>query len=185
MIALLDGFYGTTASRALPDRVLGVLLGSVLGLAVAWFVLPVRSRDVLRLYLAGCLAALTDDLDPGSTAPARTPAALRTLREITPSWRAHRRSLGRRHEVHAVDAVDALHRLAVLPSGERERRRLRRDVVRVRRAIVGADDPSPAELPPDLAVVHAVLQQTLAPPAPRVEWSVPRSVVRNIWPLKR
>ncbi|SHF50482.1 Fusaric acid resistance protein-like [Jatrophihabitans endophyticus] len=160
MIALLDGYYGEDAARALPERVAAIVVGATLGALSAWFVVPVRSRDVLRSYLARGLAALSDELAPDAAGAARTQGTLRLLRELEPMLRAHRRTVGRGQRPHAVDAVAALHRLAVLPGDERERRVLRRDVTRVRRAIVGRDDPAPDELPPDLAVVHAVLAAT-------------------------
>lgn len=153
MVALLHGYYGDTGPGALRERILGVLVGSAIGVAAAWFVLPVRTSAVLRRRVIDCLAALTDDLDPAAAGPPATPAALHALDEVTPAWRAHRRTLGRRHERHPVHVIDAVHRLAELPDDERDRRLLRRDIVRVRRALVGQDDPAPSELSPELATV--------------------------------
>jgi uncharacterized membrane protein YccC len=158
MVALLHAFYGDTGASALQERALGVLVGSAIGVAAAWFVLPVRTTAVLRRRVADRLAALTDDLDPERTKPLASPAALRALDEVSPAWRAHHRTFGRRHDSHPVHVVAALHRLAELPSDERDRRMVRRDVARVRRALVGKDDPQSGELPPDLSTVHAFLQ---------------------------
>jgi uncharacterized membrane protein YccC len=166
MIALLSGYYGQPSGSALSDRVLGVLLGSVLGVAAAWFVLPVRTNDVLRRYLADCLAALTDDLDPRSEVPSRTPAALRNLTELGPTLRAHRRYIARRTETHPVHAIAAIQRLASLAADplaqpRQDLAQLRRDIVRVRRGIVGKDVPAPEDLPLDLATVHQVIHATM------------------------
>ena len=158
MVALLHGYYGDTGTTALWERILGVLVGSAIGVAAAWFVLPVRTIDVVRRRLADCLAALTDDLDPERTGPGALPAALGGLAEVTPALRAHARVIRRWGAPSAVPAVDAMYRLAQLPDDERARRRLRRDTVRVRRAIVGRDDPAPDELVADLVPVHAYLQ---------------------------
>lgn len=160
MVALLHAFYGDTGPSALRERMLGVLVGSAIGVAAAWFVLPVRTTDALRRRVALCLAALTDDLDPARTEPVTTPAALRALDEVAPAWHGHRRTFGRRQERHPVDVVAALHQLADLPAGERDRRILRRDIVRVRRAFVGKDDPQPAELPAELATVLTFMDRS-------------------------
>ncbi len=158
MVALLHGYYGDTGTTALWERILGVLVGSAIGVAAAWFVLPIRTTDVVRRRLADCLAALTDDLDPERTEPPALPAALGRLSEVTPVLRAHTRAVGRWRGAGAAPAVDAMYRLAQLPDDERSRRRLRRDAVRVRRAIVGRDDPAPDELVPGLVPVHTYLQ---------------------------
>jgi hypothetical protein len=157
MIALLHAYYGDTASSALPERVLGVIVGAAIGVASAWFVLPVRTTDVLRRRVIDCLRALTDDLDPKRSSPPASPAALRAVDDVVPVWRAHRRTLGRRHDHHPVHVVDALHRLAVLPEDEGDRRVLRRDIVRIRRALVDKDDPRPDELSTDLVIVQAFI----------------------------
>jgi uncharacterized membrane protein YccC len=159
VVALLHSYYGDTGTSALQQRALGVLVGAAIGVAAAWFVLPVRSTTVLRRRVIDCLAALNDDLDPERTAPPAAPAALAAVDDVLPTWRAHHRILGRRHNSHPVHVVAALHRLAQLPDDDRERRILRRDIGRVRRALVGQDDPAPAELSADLGSVHRFIAQ--------------------------
>ena len=158
MVALLHAYYGDTGTAAFRERILGVLVGSAIGVAAAWFVLPIRTTDVLRRRLADCLAALTDDLDPDVAGPPALPAALARLHEVTPAVHAHRRLVGRWRGTDAADAVTAMYQLEQLPRDDRARRTLRRDTVRVRRAMVGRDDPAPHELVPQLVPVHAFLQ---------------------------
>jgi hypothetical protein len=83
--------------------------------------------------------------------------------DVVPVWRAHRRTLGRRHDPHPVHVVDALHRLAAFPENEPDRRVLRRDIVRVRRALVGKDHPQPDELSTDLATVLTFVGRPTTP----------------------
>jgi hypothetical protein len=161
MVALLHAYYGETGADLVGERLLGVLVGSATGVAVAWFVTPIRTRDVFRHRVADCLAALTDDLAPDAVPSTDSyPAALARLDELTPTLRGHRRvSRWLNWEgPHPEDAVVALHALAPLPTDPRARQRLRRDVVRVRRAMIGRDDPSAEELPAAVAAVHRVLR---------------------------
>jgi hypothetical protein len=164
MVALLHGYYGESGAGLLAERLLGVLVGSAIGVAAAWFVAPVRTRDVFRRRVADCLAALTDGLaDEGEveSAAGRYRTAVARLDELTPTLRTHQRFLGRfvtDPEPHAMDAVLALRTLDPLPVDRRHRLRLRRDVVRVRRAMVGKDDPTADQLVPPLGQVHEVLQ---------------------------
>jgi uncharacterized membrane protein YccC len=163
MVALLHAFYGVPADGELAVRLLGVLVGSLLGVAAAWFVLPVRTADVLRRRIADALAALTDELagrGEAERAGGGLPAAVARVEELLPTLRAHSRTarvVRRAPRPHPVDAVLALRELAVPPDDPVERRRLLAATVRVRRSLVGKDDPAPAELPAPLATVHQVL----------------------------
>ena len=132
MLALLYGYFGENGTDQLGQRLLGVLLGAAVAVAVSWFLLPVRSGDVFRRRWADALAALSGYLgalleDGG--AHEREQAwqvfdhGVRQLREIEPAYRFHRRTvhLGRR-TTHPADLVagivevrDALDRL---PLGE-------------------------------------------------------------------
>lgn len=157
MMALLHAYYGQTGGYAIGHRLVGIVVGSALGVAAAWWVLPVRTADVLRGRIADCLGALTADLAPDADPDAaRFPGALERLDELAPTLRAHRRTAGRRDGAHAIDAIEALHRLLPLPLDPGDRRRLRSATVRVWRAMGGKDDPPPDALPPELAKVHAV-----------------------------
>lgn len=73
VLALLYGYYGQAGAGLLRERLAAVALGAAIGLAAAWFVLPVRTGDVLRRRIANLLAALTDYLVVCQTGRSRTP----------------------------------------------------------------------------------------------------------------
>jgi Fusaric acid resistance protein-like len=158
MVALLHAYYGQAGAGALGERLLGVLVGSAIGVGAAWFVLPVRTGAVFRRRVADCLAVLTDDLKerPGGEPSPRLVAALDRLDEITPAFRVGSHLPFDRSSAACLAAVEALHELAG-PTDPAARSRLRGAVVRVRRSMVGRDDPAPEELPPPLATVHRAL----------------------------
>jgi hypothetical protein len=163
MLALLHGYYGQTGSGLLGERLLGVLIGSAVGVAAAWVVTPVRSRDVLRARIADCLAALNDDLGDEADGPARFPATLLRLDELHPTWRAHALVTARTGS-RPVDAITALRRLHPLPESPGERRRLRVAVNRTRRALGRPHEPPPPDLTPELATVLAAARPPLHQP---------------------
>jgi fusaric acid resistance family protein len=161
MVALLHAYYGDAGTALLGERLLGVVVGSLVAVVVAWWILPLRTADVLRRRIADCLAALTDDLGDEPGRGARYPAAVVRLEQLAPTLRAHAlagRALGRPGP-HPAHAVAALRGLTELPDDAGERRALRTATVRVRRAMVGKDDPPVAELPAPLATVHQVLKR--------------------------
>ncbi|WP_044887562.1 MULTISPECIES: FUSC family protein [Frankia] len=82
VLALLYGYYGQTGTGLLRERLAAVVLGAAIGLAAAWFVLPVRTGDVLRRRIADLLAALTDYLVVCQTGRARMPRPSRTTPEV-------------------------------------------------------------------------------------------------------
>jgi len=113
VLALLYGYYGTGQGDQLDVRLLAIVVGGVIAVAVSWLLLPVRTRDVARRRTAEVLAAVQDVLtgrlagyEP-DLAPLR--AARRDLDLIRPTWRLHRR-LGRSTTApdHALDAVLAV-----------------------------------------------------------------------------
>jgi Fusaric acid resistance protein-like len=59
VLSELYGFFGEPAGHLLPIRLEALSLGAAIAVAVGWFVLPVRARDVLRVRLAVALAALS------------------------------------------------------------------------------------------------------------------------------
>lgn len=149
MLSLLHAYYGSfgqTGAEQLRERLLGVSIGAAIGLASAWFVLPVRTAEVFRGRMADALRALTED-------DGTFPGTVAALDELVPTLRA-----GARHHAGArrqLAAVRALHELPMDDGAERSV--LRRDVVRIRRALVGKDDPSIEELHPALRAVHSAL----------------------------
>ena len=74
-------------------RVLAIVLGAAIGLAAAWFVLPVRSESVVRARIADALAALHEFAAERTEASDRLlSATLLGLDEIAPPWRALERT---------------------------------------------------------------------------------------------
>ncbi|GGY18022.1 hypothetical protein GCM10008098_07350 [Rhodanobacter panaciterrae] len=109
-LALLQGYSGSSAPLILWPRLEEIMIGAIIGVASAWFVLPVRSTTVLRRRIANALAILADALDPAT--PARRSddfvAAIVSVEQIAPAFRASR--LVTRHFTanQPADWVDAL-----------------------------------------------------------------------------
>ncbi|MDN4598882.1 FUSC family protein [Leifsonia virtsii] len=165
-LSLLQELTGaaTIAGEAgmLAERLVAIVVGAVLGIAASWFVLPVKSVDVLRRRLADVLTTLGSVLSPvdPDAAPgerARRIAAFRAsvarVEQLAPAHRAARVIAGRR--VRAIDCIEAA---AALPdaldarladrasgTGARDGERLRGAIATARRSLAA---------PPDLARVH-------------------------------
>ncbi|MEO7017168.1 MAG: FUSC family protein [Leifsonia sp.] len=107
-LALLQGYAGTSAPLILWPRLEEIVIGAVIGILSAWFVLPVRSLAVLRRRLADALAALSRALDPAIAD--RTPDdfvdAVALVEQVAPAFRALRRVS--RTAVRPADWADAL-----------------------------------------------------------------------------
>jgi uncharacterized membrane protein YccC len=162
-LALLYDFYGEQGSDLLAHRLEGIVLGAAVGLAASWFVLPVRTTDVLRRRLADALADLTDVLTAAREHPERVPQhaglfvdAEQRLRQIAAPLAAHRR-LRRGGRAHPADVIDAVRdcvppvrdiaALAITSSESfadrataRVGRAVLRDVVSIRRRLGGRPD---------------------------------------------
>jgi hypothetical protein len=117
VLSLLQGYFGEGHIGLIGERLLQILIGGALAVAIAWFVLPVKSTDVLRRRIADALAPLTDALHAAQHAPAefaaqnkRFGASLTQLEQTATSFRAHRRlhRIRRIESAHPADAVDAL-----------------------------------------------------------------------------
>lgn len=121
-LALLQGFAGAPAPAILWPRLEEILIGAAIGVATAWWLLPVRSSDVLRRRIADALAALSDALDPAARAGADASdnpaprdaaadafsAALAAVEQIAPAFRAARAITGRFKRDQPADWIDAL-----------------------------------------------------------------------------
>lgn len=109
-LALLQGFEPQPPSTLLWLRLEEIVIGAVIGLASAWWILPVRSSDVLRRRLADALAAMSEAMDPA--APERTPArvanALDQLEDMAAPFRASRRFTRRFRPLQPADWIDTL-----------------------------------------------------------------------------
>jgi uncharacterized membrane protein YccC len=109
-LALLQGFEGASVQRILWLRLEEIVIGAVIGVAAAWFVLPVRSTAVLRRRIADALAILGDALDPAMP-PRRAgefAVALDQLQQLAPAFRASRLATRRFRTVHPADWLDVL-----------------------------------------------------------------------------
>lgn len=109
-LALLQGFAGTTAPRILWPRLEEIVIGAIVGVAAAWFVLPVPSTAALRRRLADALAALAAALEPAT--PARSSAdfvtAVDGVAQLAPAFRASRRLTRRFRAIQPADWIDTL-----------------------------------------------------------------------------
>jgi Fusaric acid resistance protein-like len=125
MLAFLHGYFGESGTAELRDRLGGILLGAVIAVAASWWILPVRTTDVLRRRLADVLRPLTDFLAAVREDPAALPAhrdavaaAAAEAELIGPTLRAHRHALRHAHRLtrtappaYPADLLDAVHRL--------------------------------------------------------------------------
>jgi hypothetical protein len=104
-LALLYGYYGERGAGLLGTRLEAIAVGATLAVAASWFLLPVRTTDVLRRDLALSLAALDAYLTaqaapreaaphpagPGESGPREAPAqekAAASQKQFTQSVRA-------------------------------------------------------------------------------------------------
>jgi len=133
VLSLLQGYFGEGHVGLIGERLLQIVLGGALAALIAWWVLPVRSGDVLRRRLADCLGPLTDLLaallrEPAAAAGRRAEFAENVvlLKQVAPAIAAHRRlhravnrlsprllpqllpRLSRADERYPADAVDAV-----------------------------------------------------------------------------
>lgn len=119
-LAFLYGYFGQGGSEMLDRRLLGILIGSLLAVVIASFVVPIRTTDVFRQRLAALLgsasAAITtftaltalqrgSDVDSTDRPSSGLRAAERDLRQIVPTLRAARR-FGLGGSRHLADASD-------------------------------------------------------------------------------
>jgi uncharacterized membrane protein YccC len=127
VLSLLNGYFGETRTSLLATRLEEILVGAAIGVAVSWFVLPVKTDAVVRRRIADALATLTDLLaavrrDPSRLADlgARFEAEVEQLEQVARPIRAHRLFVHRllRHPSlnrgrasqgpHLADATDAV-----------------------------------------------------------------------------
>ncbi|RAO76430.1 FUSC family protein [Dyella jiangningensis] len=108
-LALLQGFDGDTPSAMLWLRLEEIVIGAVIGVSAAWWVLPVRSTDVLRRRLADALAVLADALDPASKRQAaQVEEAMELVAQVAAPFRAVRWLTRRTRPLQPADWADTL-----------------------------------------------------------------------------
>ena len=109
-LAQLQTLQPAASPPLLGQRLLEIVIGAAIGLAAAWFVLPIRSTDVLRRRIADALATMSEALDPQAAErrPDRIVAAIRRVEQLRPSFHARQRVLRRWQPLQPVDWIDAL-----------------------------------------------------------------------------
>lgn len=109
-LALLQGFGSESAARTLSLRLEEIVIGAAIGVVTAWWLLPVRSTDVLRHRIADALAALATAVDPSSerrNAHAFVNACA-AVEQLAPTFRATRVATRRTRATQPADWIDAL-----------------------------------------------------------------------------
>jgi hypothetical protein len=140
-LAMLQNFAGQQGELILLPRLQSIVIGAIIGVASAWFVLPVRSIGVLRLRIANALATLSEALDPQTPDRSSTAFvdAIERVEEVAPAFRAMRRVSRSFVPNQPADWADALgacaaSAIAIIDSGETPRG-LRGEVGTARRAM--------------------------------------------------
>jgi hypothetical protein len=109
-LALLQGFAGSSVQDILWPRLEEIVLGALIGVACAWFVLPVRSTSAVRRRIADALLNLSHALDPAN--PARKPddfvAGVAAVNQMAPAFRASRLVTRYFRAIQPADWVDTL-----------------------------------------------------------------------------
>jgi uncharacterized membrane protein YccC len=117
VISLMQGYFGESHVGLIGERLLHIALGGALAVAIAWFVLPVKSSSVLGRRVKACMGALREARQAARDAPEefarhqwQFAEHLAQLELVAPSFYAHRRlhKLRGLKGKHPADAVDAL-----------------------------------------------------------------------------
>lgn len=128
VLALLQGYFGEVHLALLGTRLEEILVGTAIAIAVSWFVLPVRTTDVVRRRVGDALITLGDLLTALRDAPSDV-AALESLgarftwnvdrvEQVAAPLRAYRvaarriRLMQRGRFGQLADAIDAVQRCA-------------------------------------------------------------------------
>lgn len=184
MLSLCHELDGTEPGPAMLIRLAAIVVAGALAVAVAWWVLPVRTGDALRARTSAALAALSELLvaclrEPDAVARSRAAfdAALGALRQLGPTLRLERsaRVRGRDggHRADIIPALDACwasadalaagveHGHPLPPASARELGTIARRVGACRRMLGGGQAPTAA--PP--VVASPAVTGTAGPPA--------------------
>ena len=158
-LALLQEFTGAPAQQVLWPRLEEIVIGAIIGVAAAWFVLPVRSTAALRRRIADALAALSDALDPAKSErrPDAFVAALARVEQVGAAFYATRFVTSRTGRANPADWIDALMAcrapaLSLIEAGETPGA-IRRSVGAARKAV---------QQPPELLAALTELRRALA-----------------------
>lgn len=152
VLSLLQELIGTATltgeTGMLAERMLAIVVGAALGIAASWFVMPVRSVDVLRRRLSEMLTALSDvfrsEAPDRRTRVAAFRSAVARVEQLAPAHRATR-LLRRGRGILPIDCIEAANALpAALDArlarahdspDERDRELLRSSIGRARRSL--------------------------------------------------
>lgn len=109
-LALLQDFVGVPAARMLWPRLEEIVIGAIIGVAAAWFVLPVRSTGIPRRRIADALTALSASLDRQHSTGKSDAffAALHAVEQVAPAFRATRHIAHRVRPERPHDWIEAL-----------------------------------------------------------------------------
>lgn len=149
-LALLQSFIGIQAQLILWPRLEEIVLGAVIGVAAAWFVLPIPSIAVLRRRIADALALLSTALDPATPSPLTEDfiAAVASVEQLAPTFRAWRLLSHRFITIQPADWIDTLNDCLAPASALITRRAippaLRSELGKARRALREATEILPA-----------------------------------------
>jgi hypothetical protein len=128
VLSLLYGYFGQVGTRFLDDRLEAIVVGAAIAVCASWVVLPVRTVDVARKWIAESLAILSELLAAWRSEPAeisahaaRLRASLARLDQVARPLAIERAlrgtGLARRfapHRRHIADGVEAVR--ALLPA---------------------------------------------------------------------
>jgi hypothetical protein len=167
-LSLLYGYFGQAAMPLLWTRMEAILVGAAVGVASAWFVLPFRTRDVLRRRAADALAGLSEVLRGEPGALHRFEGAVAELDRLYPPLKMHRTVT--RGRPHQADVIDHLRGIVVQLRSigpEPSLGRLRANAGAARRAIarrtggapyrpVTTEDARIGDIDAALAAIHAI-----------------------------
>ena len=109
-LSLLQGFVGTSAQEILWPRLEEIVVGAIIGVLAAWFVLPIRATDVMRRRIGDALALLAEAFDPvtSSRETHKVLEAIERVEKAAPAFRASRVVTRNFRRVQPADWVDAL-----------------------------------------------------------------------------
>jgi hypothetical protein len=161
-------------------RLAAILAGALCAVAAAWFVMPIRTTDVIRRRLADALAALDDlvqhaHLEPDAARPHRVRFASRLadLEAVAAPMRLHRRVFRVADADHPARWVDVGTAVGEHVGSERfripdpaERGAIRKLIGASRRAVGEHRMPAADKTGPSVAVALDALHARVTAPAP-------------------
>ncbi len=125
VLALLQGYFGEVHDGLLLTRLEEILAGAVIAVAVSWFVLPLRTTDVVRrrvadalITLGELLAAVRDDPSALEGLGTRFAENLSQVEQVAAPPRVYRavarriRLMRRGRFIQLADAIDAVQQCA-------------------------------------------------------------------------